>query len=52
MKNGTEIGLQAKSYMDAGKLVPDEVIVGIVKERVAQDDCKNGFRLKRWRFRV
>ena len=45
VKNGTEIGLKAKSYMDAGKLVPDEVIVGIVKERVAQDDCKNGFIL-------
>ena len=45
VKNETEIGLQAKSYMDAGKLVPDEVIVGIVKERVAQDDCKNGFIL-------
>lgn len=45
MKNGTEIGLKAKSFMDAGKLVPDEVIVGIVKERVAQDDCKNGFIL-------
>ena len=45
VKNGTEIGLKAKSYMDAGQLVPDEVIVGIVKERVAQDDCKNGFIL-------
>ena len=45
VKNGTEIGLKPKSYMDAGKLVPDEVIVGIVKERVAQDDCKNGFIL-------
>lgn len=45
VKNGTEIGLQAKSFMDAGKLVPDEVIVGIVKERVAQDDCKKGFIL-------
>ena len=45
VKNGTEMGLKAKSYMDAGKLVPDEVIVGIVKERVAQDDCKNGFIL-------
>ncbi len=45
VKNGTEIGLQAKSYMDAGKLVPDSVIVGIVKERVAQDDCAKGFIL-------
>ena len=45
VKNGTEIGLKAKSYMDAGALVPDEVIVGIVKERVSQEDCKNGFIL-------
>lgn len=45
VKNGTEIGLRAKSFMDAGQLVPDEVIVGIVKERVAQDDCKKGFIL-------
>jgi adenylate kinase len=45
VKNGTEIGLKAKSFMDAGQLVPDEVIVGIVKERVAQDDCQKGFIL-------
>lgn len=45
VKNGTEIGLKAKSFMDAGQLVPDEVIVGIVKERVAQDDCRKGFIL-------
>ena len=45
VKNGTEIGLKAKSFMDAGKLVPDEVIVGIVKERVAQPDCAKGFIL-------
>ena len=45
VKNGTEIGLKAKAFMDAGKLVPDEVIVGIVKERVEQEDCKNGFIL-------
>ena len=45
VKNGTEIGLKAKSFMDAGQLVPDEVIVGIVKERVAQDDCGKGFIL-------
>ena len=45
VKNGTEIGLKAKSYMDAGGLVPDEVIVGIVKERVAREDCKDGFIL-------
>ena len=45
IKNGTPTGLKAKSYMDAGKLVPDEVIVGIVKERVAQPDCQKGFIL-------
>ncbi len=45
VKNQTPVGLQAKSYMDRGALVPDDVIVGIVKERVAQDDCKNGFIL-------
>ena len=45
IKNGTPVGLQAKAYMDAGKLVPDEVIIGIITERVAQDDCKNGYIL-------
>lgn len=42
---GTELGKQAKQYMDAGQLVPDEVIVGLVKERISADDCKNGFLL-------
>jgi len=42
---GTELGKQAKQYMDAGQLVPDEVIVGLVKERIAQPDCANGFLL-------
>ncbi|GEL07448.1 adenylate kinase [Salisediminibacterium halotolerans] len=45
IKNGTELGKEAKSYMDEGALVPDEVTVGIVKERLSQDDCKNGFLL-------
>ena len=45
LKNGTEVGLKAKSYMDADKLVPDEVVIEIIKERLAQDDCKNGFIL-------
>lgn len=45
IKNGTEIGLKAKSFMDNGMLVPDDVIIGIVKERVGRDDCKNGFIL-------
>ena len=45
LRTGTEMGLKAKSYMDAGKLVPDEVVIGIVEERLQQDDCKNGFIL-------
>lgn len=44
-KDGTELGLKAKSYMDQGQLVPDEVTVGIVKERLAETDCKDGFLL-------
>ena len=44
-KEGTGLGLKAKSYMDQGQLVPDEVTVGIVKERLAEDDCKDGFLL-------
>ena len=43
VKAGTPIGLKAKSFMDAGKLVPDEVIIGIIQERLAEADCKNGF---------
>lgn len=43
IKNGTALGLQAKSYMDAGKLVPDEVVIGIVAARLQQPDCKGGF---------
>ena len=42
IKDGTPTGLKAKSYMDAGKLVPDEVIIGIVGERLAQPDCAKG----------
>ena len=45
LKNGTDMGLKAKSYIDAGKLVPDDVVIGIIKERLAQDDCQNGFIL-------
>lgn len=45
MANGTEMGLKAKSFIDAGKLVPDEVVIGIIAERLKQDDCKNGFIL-------
>ena len=42
MKAGTPVGLRAKEYVDNGRLVPDDVIVGIVKERLAKDDCANG----------
>lgn len=45
MKNGTPMGVEAKKYIDKGELVPDEVTNGIVKERLSQDDTKNGFML-------
>lgn len=45
IKNGTELGKQAKEYMDKGLLVPDELTVKILLDRVAQDDCKNGYVL-------
>ncbi|MBR6113968.1 MAG: adenylate kinase [Oscillospiraceae bacterium] len=45
ISNGTAVGLEAKSYMDKGQLVPDSVIIGIVKERLAEPDCANGFIL-------
>lgn len=45
IKNETHVGLQAKAYMDKGALVPDEVIIGIVKERLAEADCINGYIL-------
>lgn len=45
IKEGTSVGLQAKSYMDAGKLVPDSVIIGIVAERLEKPDCAKGFIL-------
>ena len=45
VKNGTPVGLKAKEYMDAGALVPDEVIIGIVAERLAEPDCANGYIL-------
>ena len=45
VKNGTPVGLKAKEYMDQGALVPDEVIIGIVCERLAEPDCANGFIL-------
>lgn len=45
IKEGTEMGKKAKEYMDAGQLVPDEVVVGMVKERLSKDDCAKGFLL-------
>ena len=45
LAKGTEMGIKAKSYIDAGRLVPDDVVIGIIKERLAKDDCKNGFIL-------
>jgi len=43
MKDGTELGLKAKSFIESGQLVPDDVIIGIVRARIKEDDCKNGF---------
>jgi len=43
LKEGTELGLKAKAYMDSGKLVPDDVIIGLVKERIIESDCQKGF---------
>jgi adenylate kinase len=45
MKEGTELGLQAKSFMEKGELVPDEVTIGIVRERLSKEDCQKGFLL-------
>ena len=45
IKNGTELGMEAKKYMDQGLLVPDELTVKILLDRVAQDDCRNGYVL-------
>ncbi len=43
IKQGTELGLKAKAVMDSGALVSDEIVIGLVKERIKQDDCKNGY---------
>jgi adenylate kinase len=45
VKDNTELGIQAKSFMDVGQLVPDEVVIGLIKERIKQDDCEAGFIL-------
>ncbi len=45
LKNGTEMGLKAKAYIDSGRLVPDDVVIGIINERLAEQDCSDGFIL-------
>lgn len=45
IKSQTEMGKKAKAFVDEGKLVPDDVVIGIIKERLAEEDCKNGFIL-------
>ncbi|MCO1591433.1 nucleoside monophosphate kinase, partial [Escherichia coli] len=45
VKSGSELGKQAKDIMDVGKLVTDELVIALVKERIAQEDCRNGFLL-------
>ena len=45
IKGGTEMGKSAQSYIERGALVPDEVVIGIIKDRLDEDDCKNGFIL-------
>ncbi|PKA03467.1 adenylate kinase, partial [Leptospira ellisii] len=45
VKNQTAMGVEAKRYMDAGDLVPDSVVIGIIKDRIREVDCKNGFLL-------
>ncbi len=45
IKNGTELGMKAKTYMDAGNLVPDEITIGMLLDRIHQDDCKKGYVL-------
>ncbi|MGD8561437.1 MAG: adenylate kinase [Desulfarculaceae bacterium] len=45
VKNQTALGLEAKKYMDSGQLVPDEVVIGLVRERIARPDCEKGFML-------
>lgn len=45
LKNGTEMGLKAKAYIEKGELVPDEVVIGIIRERLLEEDCKQGFIL-------
>ena len=45
IKGGTELGMKAKEYMDQGKLVPDEITIGMLMDRIHVEDCKNGYVL-------
>ena len=45
LKSGTELGRKAKGYMDSGQLVPDDIVIGIIRDRLAQPDCADGFIL-------
>ncbi len=45
LKSGSEMGMKAKAYMESGNLVPDEIVIGIIQERLAEPDCQNGFIL-------
>ena len=45
LKSGTELGQKAKEYMDTGRLVPDEIVIGIIRDRIVEKDCENGFIL-------
>jgi adenylate kinase len=45
VKNGTELGKKARTFMEAGQLVPDEIVIGLIKERIRQEDCANGYIL-------
>ena len=49
IKEGTELGKKAKTYMDQGALVPDALVVDLIMDRFAQDDCRNG-KIQRWNF--
>lgn len=45
VREGTKLGMQAKEFMDKGELVPDEVLIGIIRDRVKESDCKDGYML-------
>jgi adenylate kinase len=52
VSNGTEMGMEAKKYMDSGRLVPDEVTIGIVQDRLNAQDCNQGFLLDGFTFNL